>query len=123
MSLVSSLHVSRAMPTRLTIADPNLFPVQAFFNAVSDSSFVRMTDLLTSEIGYTSDEAHCRFPSDLDPGEETFSGVSFQLFEDRVIINQEQLRTFLIEACSVYLETHSSDRAVLERYLERDIPM
>lgn len=111
------------MPTRLTIDDSRLFPVQAFFNAVGDSSFVKMIDHLTRGIGYTSDEAHCRFPSDLDPGEESFAGVRFTLFEDQVLLNKEQLRTFLTEACAAYAATHPSDRLVLDQYLNRDIPM
>jgi hypothetical protein len=111
------------MPTRLTIADTQLFPVQAFFNAVGNSSFVEMVDHMTRGIGYTSDEAHCRFPSDLDPGEESFVGVRFALFEDQVVLNKEQLRTFLVEACAAYAAGHPSDREMLDQYLDRDIPM
>jgi len=111
------------MPTRLTIAAPNLFPVQAFFNAVGNADFVRMVDHLTRGIGYTSDEAHCSFPSDLDPGEESFAGIRFALFEDQVILNREQLRAFLTEAIAAYVATHPSDRQLLDQYLGRDIPM
>ena len=111
------------MPSRITISDPQKFPVQAFFNAVADSSFVAMVDHLTRGIGYASNEADCSFPSDLDPGEDVFAGVRFSLFEDWVILDKEQLLAVMKEAATAYISEYPSGRQVLEQYLSRDIPM
>lgn len=111
------------MPSRLTISDPQMFPVQAFFNAVGDAAFVRMVDHLTRGIGYGSNEADCSFPTDLDPDEEMFAGVRFTLFEDRIVLTKEQLRAILKQAIAAYVASHPSDRLLLDEYLDRDIPV
>ena len=110
------------MPSRLTVADSRLFPVQTFFNAVGDASFVRMADCLTRGIGFVSDAAGCSFPSDLEPDEEPFDGVRFSLFEDQVVISVEQLRRFLAEAIDAYTKNNAPGATTLSEYLSREIP-
>lgn len=107
------------MPTRITLSDPKLFPIQAFFNAVSDSSFVQVVDHLTKGIGYSINVADCSFPGDLDPGEESFDGVCFSIYEDEVVISNDQLRHYLQVVCDDYTSKHPEDERVLKEYLGR----
>lgn len=105
------------MPNRLSLADGRLFPVQCFFNAVTDFSFVEVVGRLLQGIGYGTDSAHCAFPSDLDPGEETFDGVRFSIFEDSVILTIEELRYFIRKACESYLVSHPDERNAISGLL------
>lgn len=106
------------MPDRLQL-DDNLFPVQAFFNAVGDTSFIQMVGYLTQGIGYSSNEAHCTFPSDLDPGDNPFEGVQFSIFEEQVTINLSDLFHYLSTACNVYARSHPTHRQELDQYLQQ----
>jgi hypothetical protein len=105
------------MPNRLSLNDDRLFPVQCFFNAVSDFTFVEVVGRLLQGIGHGADYAHCTFPSDLDPGEEAFDGVRFSIFEDSVILTVEELRRFIREACDSYLASHPEERELISGLL------
>ena len=97
------------MPDRLSLNEDRLFPVQCFFNAVSDFNFVEVIGRLLQGVGHGADYAHCTFPSDLDPGEEVFDGVRFSIFEDSVILTDEEFRYFIREACKSYLVSHPAE--------------
>lgn len=105
------------MPNRLSLGEDRLFPVQAFFNAVSDFNFVEVVSRLLRGIGHSSDYAHCRFPDDLDPGEETFDGVQFSLFEDSVVITIEELNRYVREACQSYLDCYPDEQDEIGKLL------
>jgi hypothetical protein len=107
------------MPDRLKLEDPSEFPVQAFFNAVSDNSFVDAVDCLTKGIGYSMNDAHCTFPTDLDADEKPFHGVRFSLFEQSATITREQLRCFVKLACDKYVEKHPQHKDRLAGFLVR----
>ena len=107
------------MPTRININDSMYFPVQALLNAVSDSSFVDFVDCLTRGIGFSSNDADCTFPGDLDPDEIPFEGVRFSLFEDEVVVSLDQLREYLTIACNSYIATHPESECNLNNYLSR----
>lgn len=101
------------VPWRLRLVDDRLFPVQAFFNAFWDDNFVEVMRGLLGGIGHSMDDAHCRFPSDLDPWEEPFEGVRFSLYEDEVIITAAELKAFVAQACVAYLAAHPEQRDVV----------
>ena len=105
------------MPDRLSLNEGRLFPVQCFFNAVPDFNFVEVVRLLLRGIGYSSDDAHCRFPGDLDPGEETFDGVQFSLFEESVVITTEELHRYIREACQSYLDCYPDEQDEISNLL------
>ena len=107
------------MPNRLNLEYAPLFPVQAFFNAISDDSLIRAVGCLTNGIGYCSNEVACNFTADLDPDEEPFDGVRFSLFEDSIIISLEQLRHFLELVCSGYVDNHPQDKQKINDLLAR----
>ena len=107
------------MPDRLMIDDESLFPVQAFFNAVSDESFIRVMDSLTNEVGYSINECDCSFPGDLDPGEEVFQGVRFSLFEQSAVISNQELANYIKEVCRGFVDRNPSEQGNVARVLSR----
>ena len=107
------------MSTRLKLDDPSLFPVQAFFNAIGDASFVQVIDHLTSRVGYSINDADCTFPADLDPGDEPFDGVRFSLFEEDKVISIEQLNDYVRRVCDAHRAHHPEDEERIEQLLGR----
>ena len=107
------------MPARIVLRDPILFPIQAFFNAVSDSSFVKVVDHLTNGVGFAVNDTDCTFPTDLDPCEELFEGVRFSLFEDQVVISKDQLRHYLQIVCDAFIIEHPEDKDVISKFFDR----
>jgi hypothetical protein len=108
------------MRKRIIIGDDQepRFPVQAFFNSISDSSFVGIVSSLLKHIGYCTDNACCKFPSDLDPGEEIFEGVRFSLFEDIVIIDNGSFLEYLKVVCNDHIEHCTSDKEEITNLLK-----
>ncbi len=98
------------MPDRLSLDDGRLFPVQCLFNAIPDFDFLTTIRRMLCGIGVTINDAHCNFPADLDPGEESFEGIRFSLFEDSVLISSEELRSLICTACHSHLIRNPDDR-------------
>ena len=107
------------MPDRLLIEDESLFPIQTFFNAVSDDSFVGVVDALTSGVGYSINDCHCHFPGDLDPGDEPFDGVQFSLFEQSIVISREELKSYLKLVCDEFVKRFPTERERINGLLAR----
>ncbi|MDD9966109.1 MAG: ribonuclease toxin immunity protein CdiI [Myxococcales bacterium] len=110
------------MPTatyRVVIEDPTKFAVQAFFNAISDDSFVRTVTALLNSVGASFNDAHCEFPGDLDPGDPPFEGVRFSLYEDEVVLSVEEMLRVLVEACSVQRVVHPEQREAIDDLLRQ----
>jgi hypothetical protein len=107
------------MPTRLTLSDPTLLPIQAFFNAVGDESFLRVIDCLTRGIGFSINDVDCSFPGDLDAGDHPFDGVRFSLFEQHVVIPTDELTQYLQLVCKAYVADHPHNEPVVKEYLRR----
>jgi len=99
--------------------DECLFPVQAFFNALSDDEFIRVIGLLSNRVGYHPDYCHCYFPEDLDPGEELFEGVCFSIFEDKIVISLEELNDVIRLACAEYVSRNPVDEGRVKEILDR----
>lgn len=104
------------MPNRIHLSD-SLFPVQAFFNALSDSSFLRVIEDMTKGIGSSIDVCHCNFPGDLDPGEEPFEGVSFSIYEEEVILSKDNLVKYVVLACDEFLKNNPDKINEVEKVL------
>jgi hypothetical protein len=90
-----------------------------FFNCVSDDSFVHVVDLLTSGVGCRINDAACTFPDDLDPGEISFVGVKFSLFEDSVVLSVVELKEFLTVLCRDHIANFPGDKEILSQFLSR----
>lgn len=95
---------------RIEIEDERLFPVQAFFNAISDNAFVRIMLDLKRGVGSGVNDCFCEFPNELDPGEEPFEGVRFSLFEDEVVLSLNELNKYIDQVCEVHLADFPEDR-------------
>jgi CDI immunity protein len=108
------------MPKRLSIVsdeDP-MFPVQAFFNAISNDHFVFTISNLLQGVGAGFDVAYCEFPEDLDPSDESFEGVRFSLYEDEIIVDYQTFMQYLKLACKQYIKEHPEDHNKLEQLLQ-----
>jgi hypothetical protein len=87
--------------------DPH-FPVQAFFNAISDDSLLDIVGHLVGRQGAGINDCVCLFPSDLDPGEVPFEGVRFSLFDDKVVISLSQFADWLDHVGASYCQAYPS---------------
>lgn len=105
------------MPHRLSINNEKLFPVQAFFNAIGNDSFLEMVRCLARGVGFSCDEVDCSFASDLDPGETPFEGVRFSLFEESVIVSRSLCWSYLNAASAAYLSKYPEHQAELLKLL------
>ena len=105
------------MPDRLQLEDESQFPIQCFFNAIGDDSFLRMLECLTNGVGYSINECHCLFPSDIDPNDISFEGIRFSLFEQSVDITNDQLETYLRLVCDDFASRYPEQRQRIDSYL------
>ena len=105
---------------RLKFDDESLFPVQAFFNAISDDCFLKVISSLIERVSYSINDCHCDFPNDLDDDEEFFSGVRFSLYEDIIIISSKELSKYINIACKSFLEKHPEQELKIKKLLVRN---
>lgn len=104
------------MPNRLTLEKP-LFPIQTFFNAVSDDSFIRVLKSMADGVGYSINDCDCSFPEDLDPDEVPFVGVRFEIFDDQIIITRAELDDYLREVGKEHISRHPHETEDVEAIL------
>ena len=102
---------------QLVADNDRLFPVQAFFNAISSRNFVAVIQSLLGGVGAGINDVHCQFPGDLDPGEKTFKGVRFSLYDDEVVVDEQTFKRFLIAASKAHVREQPEERAALEKAL------
>lgn len=108
--------------------DEELFPVQAFLNAISTSSFVRTVEALADGVGSSFNDAGCQMPGDLDPGEPAFEGVRCWVLaevgkaEEEATVDRETFKRCMEQACAAYLKDHPADRPRIEAALARFKP-
>jgi CDI immunity protein len=109
----------RREPLKLCQDRDPLFPVQAFFNSVSDVSFLYVMTHISKGVGFSSDYCHCRFPADFEPhdNEPTFHGVQFSLFEDIVVISYDDFANYFEMDCLNYLAKHPSETEAVHAIL------
>jgi len=107
------------MSKRLQLVADNdrLFPVQAFFNAISSRNFLEVIETLMSGVGAGINDVHCQFPGDVGPGEKPFTGIQFSLYEDEVIVDDATFKRFLLAACKAHLRDHPEQRVGLAKAL------
>ncbi len=84
---------------RLELKEKDMFPIQCFFNAISDDSFIYILRNLINGIGASINDCHCQFPEDLDPDEDTFEGVRFSIYEDERILSISELGKIINTVC------------------------
>lgn len=107
------------MPNRLKVDSDEYFPVQAFFNAVDDDSFLDMVGCLSNGVGFSVNDVDCSFPSDLDPDEQVFEGVRFSIASDDVVVSRKNCLSYLKSACAHYLSRHPIRKLEVTELLSR----
>ena len=105
-------------PDRLRLPD-SLFPVQAFFNALSNEDFVRIVSSLSTGVGAVVNEVSCLFPGDLDPTDEPFSGVEFSCGPDEIRLSRPEAAKYLKMAVEAHLLENPPDAEALAGVIRR----
>lgn len=95
------------------------FPVQAFFNAVSEDEFPRMVMDLTNHIGWHVDVCHCEFPEGLEPDEEPFEGVKFSIYQDEIVLSYDDFIAAVRQACNEQKRRRPDQAQTLDMTLQR----
>jgi hypothetical protein len=95
---------------RIVLSD-NLFPVQAFFNAMSEDSFIQTLEAFSNGVGASFNDCHCEFPGDLGPDDDPIAGVQFALHDQEIVISNSEFLKYLTLTCKSY----ASERPDLEK--------
>lgn len=101
------------------VLNENLFPVQAFFNAMPARSLVRTLVAFCSGVGAGFNDATCEFPDELDEGEIRFEGVRFEVLDESVIISKSEFFNILSEICVSYVDKYPNERDTIRELTER----
>jgi hypothetical protein len=119
------------MPNRVDIGDKEEYAAMgAFFDAISNSSFIKTVDHLTRGIGASFNCVHCTFPGDLDEyavevemGGKVPDGIEFSFdWGEEVYVDIPTFRYFLTMACESYVKDHPEDKAKIAELLARPQP-
>ncbi len=100
------------------VLSANLFPAQAFFNAMSDRSFVSTLEGFSKGIGAGFNDAVCEFPNEIEPGDEQFAGVKFYIFDEELVLSKLDFLRLLEQVCLIYLIRHPEQQALLSQFLD-----
>ena len=101
---------------RLVLSN-ELFPVQAFFNAISDDSFLKTLEAFSKGVGASFDDCHCEFPNDLDPDDEPINGIQFALYDQEVVVSSDEFVGYLEKVCDKFLLEYPDKKKDVEDYL------
>lgn len=97
------------------LLNDELLPVQAFFNAISEHSFIKTLEAFSNGIGASFDDCHCEFPGEMDSDDEIFSGIQFALYEKEVVISYSEFLEYLAIVC----DSFTSERPDLKEEVAR----
>lgn len=101
------------------VLNEELFPVQAFFNAMPARSLVRTLTAFCRGVGAGFNDATCEFPDELDEGETRFEGVRFEIFNESVIISNSEFIDILLMIGARYVEQHPDERDAVRDLTEK----
>ncbi|WP_353853779.1 ribonuclease toxin immunity protein CdiI [Bacillus sp. Bos-x628] len=95
------------------------FPVVAFFNAITDDSFVKIIQHLSTGVGYGINAVDCTFSNDLEADEEPFQGVMFALHDEEIIVDYQTFYYYLEQACNTYIKEYPQDEKIISKILRK----
>ncbi|WP_342560582.1 ribonuclease toxin immunity protein CdiI [Psychrobacillus sp. FSL W7-1457] len=95
------------------------YVVIAFFNAISDTDFVRTVEQMSLGIGTGINVVDCSFPNDLEDDEEKFEGVMFSLHNEELLLSYSEFFYYLNLASELYISDFPNSREILEVYLDK----
>ena len=88
------------------VLEDRLLPVQVFFNAIPDRSFISTLKSFEQGVGAGFNDAYCGFPGEEEYGEEPLNGIEFAIKGEEVIIDYNEFYSILEKACSTYNDKH-----------------
>lgn len=96
-----------------------LWPMEAFFNAIPSDEFVSVIRNLIHGTGHGYDDVVCTFPTDLDPAEETFEGAEFWVYSNAaIVVDNPTLLAYIRLASNRHIRSFPEDRLILDQILE-----
>ncbi|MES9852673.1 MAG: ribonuclease toxin immunity protein CdiI [Candidatus Thiodiazotropha sp. L084R] len=88
------------------VLEDRLLPVQVFFNAIPDRSFISTLKSFEQGVGAGFNDAYCGFPGEEDFDEEPQNGIEFAIKGEEVILDYSGFYSILEKACSAYSDKH-----------------
>ncbi|ASA57876.1 ribonuclease toxin immunity protein CdiI [Vibrio gazogenes] len=83
-----------------------------YFNSINGNQFPSVIKKLLNKIGYGNEYFSCDFETLDEEEQPPFDGVCIRFMDDCTIVSHEYFYSFLITACSKFLESH------IDRYEE-----
>ncbi|MFJ4376072.1 ribonuclease toxin immunity protein CdiI [Pseudomonas japonica] len=88
------------------VLEENLFPMQAFFNAMPARSLISVLTAFCGGVGAGFNDAVCEFPDELNEGETQFEGVRFYIFDEELTVASSEFFDVLSKVCFIYIERY-----------------
>jgi hypothetical protein len=95
------------------VLEDKLLPVQVFFNAIPDRSFISTLKSFEQGVGAGFNDAYCGFPGDEEYAEESLNGIEFAIKGEEVILDYNEFYSILEKACSAYNDMHPDQISVV----------
>ena len=96
----------------------SLFPVQAYFNSIPDEKFLKVLVDFSNGIGSGFEETSICFENESEY-EQSFKGVEFGLFNQEVIISNEEFIKVLKAVSSIYQKDYPEFHEEVEILLNK----
>jgi len=101
------------------ILEEELFPMQAFFNAMPARSLIKTLTAFCEGVGAGFNDAVCEFPGELDENEVPFEGVRFYIFNEVLVVSNVEFVGVLFDVCSNYANRYPERSKEAGDLLER----
>ncbi|MCL1852415.1 MAG: ribonuclease toxin immunity protein CdiI [Peptococcaceae bacterium] len=93
------------------------FPVQAVFNAVNDTRFIKVIQGISQGQGFGENYGACVFPGDLDDYDiemGVFEGVEFGLHNgDEILLDYPTFYYYLKKVCDGYVQEYPQEQEII----------
>jgi len=99
------------------ILEDHLLPVQAFFNAIPDRSFIETLKAFRQRTGAGFNETYCGFPGEEEFDEEALNGIEFAIKDEQVVLGYDEFFRILSEVCTVFLEKYPNKKGEVSELL------
>lgn len=99
------------------VLEDHLLPVQAFFNAIPDRSFIETLQAFRQGTGAGFNETYCGFPGEEEFDEEVLDGIEFAIRDEQVVLSYDEFFRLLSEVCQVFLEKYPNKKGEVSELL------
>lgn len=94
------------------------FPARAFFNAISDQTFVRTIRLLRDGFGASINDVHCERPNSSSPDESPWEGARFALYEEEAHVSETELALLVRLSCDAQRTAFPEQASAISELLD-----